>query len=60
MNVKEKLEFLLKNPETTKRIAQCVTCEQFFKPTAQCKLCYCFVKIKAQLPSATCPIGRWK
>jgi hypothetical protein len=42
-----------------KRMDLCKSCEFLFKPTTQCKKCGCFMNLKAKLPHAKCPIGKW-
>ena len=41
------------------RLNICGGCEHFIKLTRQCKKCLCFMRLKAQLPKAECPIGKW-
>ena len=41
------------------RIKACSACEHFIKLTKQCKKCLCCMKLKAQLPKAECPVGKW-
>jgi len=59
MNLKSKLDFLLNNPQVTKRIATCVACDKFYKPTKQCRECLCIVSLKALVPTTQCPLGKW-
>ena len=42
-----------------KRLNICLGCDRLIKLTNQCKECGCFMDLKAQLPHATCPIGKW-
>ena len=57
--LKAKLQFLLDNPQATKRLAACVQCDQFIKPTGQCQECACIMRVKVLIPSATCPLKKW-
>lgn len=41
------------------RLRICSGCEHFIKLTRQCKKCLCFMRLKAQLPKAECPVGKW-
>jgi hypothetical protein len=41
------------------RQAVCDECEHKIELTNQCNLCYCFIALKAALPSASCPAGKW-
>ena len=41
------------------RLESCRGCEHFIRLSGQCKKCLCFMKLKAQLPHAECPVGRW-
>jgi hypothetical protein len=41
------------------RLESCRGCEHFIRLSGQCKKCLCFMKLKAQLPQAECPVGRW-
>jgi hypothetical protein len=41
------------------RLAICLECPRFFKPTFSCKECGCFMKIKTGIKNAKCPLGKW-
>ena len=41
------------------RVEVCNACDQLIKLTHQCKKCGCFMNLKAKLPHAKCPLGRW-
>lgn len=49
-----------RNELKKKRLAICQDCESFVEETTKCKSCGCFVSYKALLPSAQCPLGKWK
>jgi hypothetical protein len=59
IDIKQQLEWLLQNPQVTKRIAICVECDKFYKPTKQCQECLCIVSLKALVPRTKCPLGKW-
>jgi|TARA_R110002110_G_scaffold175861_2_gene379648 hypothetical protein len=42
-----------------KRLAICNNCPRLFKPTKTCMECGCFMVVKATLPTAKCPKGKW-
>lgn len=37
----------------------CLNCPSLIQLTKTCKKCGCFMKEKAQLPHASCPLGKW-
>lgn len=41
------------------RFAICQSCPKFIKTTNQCKECGCIMSLKAKLPHASCPLGKW-
>jgi hypothetical protein len=41
------------------RIAICKACDQLRMPGWQCKICGCFMQLKARIPMAKCPLGKW-
>jgi hypothetical protein len=41
------------------RIDLCLECEHLVKKVNQCKKCGCFMSVKAKLPHAECPVGKW-
>ena len=49
----------LPKKDFNKRLNICLGCDRLIKLTNQCKECGCFMDLKAQLPHATCPIGKW-
>lgn len=56
--INPKIEKLSKK-DFNKRLNICLGCDKLIKLTNQCKECGCFMDLKAQLPHATCPIGKW-
>lgn len=50
----------LSEEERDARYDICKGCEHMFKPTSTCKKCGCFMAVKSYLPSAECPLGKWK
>ena len=56
--INPKIEKLPKK-EYQKRLDICLGCDRLIKSTKQCKECGCFMNIKAQLPHASCPLGKW-
>ena len=56
--INPKIEKLSKE-ETNKRLDICLNCDRLIKLTRQCKECGCFMDMKARLPHASCPIGKW-
>jgi hypothetical protein len=44
----------------SQRIEICQSCNFLFKPTKNCTKCGCFMEVKTWLPSASCPINKWK
>ena len=42
-----------------KRLDICLGCDRLFKATHQCKECGCVMNLKAKLPHAECPLGKW-
>jgi hypothetical protein len=59
IDIKQQLEWILQNPQVTKRVAECVQCDRFIKPIALCSECGCLIKLKTKLPSAECPLKKW-
>ena len=41
------------------RLNICSTCEHFQAGACRCRLCGCFMQLKARIPQAKCPDGRW-
>ena len=41
------------------RLEICSLCPEYIKQTHQCKKCGCIMNLKAKLPHAECPIGKW-
>jgi hypothetical protein len=41
------------------RLTICTTCAHFEPTLQRCKLCGCFMQLKARIPQAKCPDGRW-
>lgn len=56
--INPKIEKLNKE-DTDKRLEICLSCDRLIKLTRQCKECGCFMDMKARLPHASCPIGKW-
>lgn len=41
-----------------RRLQVCSTCE--YKKGLRCEVCGCFVALKARVPFARCPMGKWE
>jgi hypothetical protein len=41
------------------RLAICKECPSYIGATHQCKECGCIMNLKAKLPNAECPLGKW-
>jgi hypothetical protein len=41
------------------RLAECDDCPHFGPRSGLCGVCGCYMPIKARIPIAECPIGRW-
>jgi hypothetical protein len=42
------------------RLAICEGCSSFATVTHRCKECGCVMPLKAKLPHAFCPLGKWE
>lgn len=43
-----------------KRMEVCKACEHYDKKWKKCGQCGCFMEFKSLLPSAKCPLDKWK
>jgi hypothetical protein len=43
-----------------KRLAICNSCDEYDQKWKKCKKCGCFMEFKSLLPSAKCPLDKWK
>ena len=50
----------LSESDRNDRFDTCKSCEHLYEPTSTCKKCGCFMAVKTYLPSAQCPMGKWK
>jgi hypothetical protein len=41
------------------RLDLCLACEHLIKGINQCKKCGCLMNVKAKIPHAECPVGKW-
>jgi len=41
------------------RLAICKACDHLRLPGWQCKVCGCLMQLKARIPMAKCPLGKW-
>jgi hypothetical protein len=46
-------------PVLDSRLAECDDCPHFGPRSGLCGVCGCYMPIKARIPIAECPIGRW-
>ena len=51
--------YRLHNSLMESRLAICKSCEQLLLPQWQCKICGCLMQLKARIPMASCPLGKW-
>lgn len=42
------------------RLDICKSCDEYLPKVWTCKQCGCFMLAKAQIPTASCPLGKWK